>query len=127
MSSIDTLFSRYGPAYRWLATATVMISTIAVVLSTTIVNVAIPDVMGAFGISQVQAQWISTGFLAAMTATMLLTDWADKAFGQRATMIGSLALFMLGSILGGIAPNENVLTAARVIQGAAVSAVHAPE
>lgn len=123
MSSIDALFSRYGPAYRWFATGTVMVSTIAVVLSTTIVNVAIPDVMGAFGISQVQAQWISTGFLAAMTATMLLTDWADKAFGQRATMIGSLVLFMAGSVLGGIAPDENVLTVARVIQGAAAGVV----
>ncbi|HRP77468.1 MAG TPA: DHA2 family efflux MFS transporter permease subunit [Aquamicrobium sp.] len=123
MSSIDALFARYGPAYRWLATGTVMISTIAVVLSTTIVNVAIPDVMGAFGISQVQAQWISTGFLAAMTATMLLTDWADKAFGQRAAMIGSLVLFMLGSILGGVAPNETMLTIARVIQGAAAGIV----
>lgn len=123
MSSIDALFARYGPAYRWLATGTVMISTIAVVLSTTIVNVAIPDVMGAFGISQVQAQWISTGFLAAMTATMLLTDWADKAFGQRAAMIGSLVLFMLGSILGGVAPDETVLTIARVIQGAAAGIV----
>ena len=123
MSSIEALFLRYGPAYRWLATATVMISTIAVVLSTTIVNVAIPDVMGAFGISQVQAQWISTGFLAAMTATMLLTDWADKAFGQRAAMIGSLVLFMLGSILGGVAPNETMLTIARVIQGAAAGIV----
>lgn len=123
MSSIDALFSRYGPAYQWFATGTVMVSTIAVVLSTTIVNVAIPDVMGAFGISQVQAQWISTGFLAAMTATMLLTDWADKAFGQRATMIGALVLFMLGSIIGGVAPNENVLTIARVIQGAAAGVV----
>jgi EmrB/QacA subfamily drug resistance transporter len=79
--------------------------------------------MGAFGISQVQAQWISTGFLAAMTATMLLTDWADKAFGQRAAMIGSLVLFMLGSILGGVAPNETMLTIARVIQGAAAGIV----
>ena len=123
MSSIDALSARYGPSYRWFATATVMVSTIAVVLSTTIVNVAIPDVMGAFGISQVQAQWISTGFLAAMTATMLLTDWADKAFGQRATMVGALVLFMLGSILGGVAPDENVLTVARVIQGAAAGVV----
>lgn len=123
MSSIEDLFARHGPAYRWFATGTVMIATIAVVLSTTIVNVAIPDVMGAFGISQVQAQWISTGFLAAMTATMLLTDWADKAFGQRATMIGALSLFMVGSVLGGIAPNENILTIARVIQGAAAGLV----
>lgn len=100
MSSIEDLFERYGPAYRWLATGTVMISAIAVVLSTTIVNVAIPGVMGAFGISQVEAQWISTGFLAAMTATMLLADWANKAFGQRASMIAALALFAAGSVLG---------------------------
>lgn len=123
MSSTEDLFARYGPAYRWLATGAVMISAISVVLSTTIVNVAIPDVMGAFGISQVQAQWLSTGFLAAMTATMLLTDWADKAFGQRASMIGALSIFMAGSILGGMAPNEHVLTVARVIQGAAAGVV----
>ncbi|EXL10107.1 DHA2 family efflux MFS transporter permease subunit [Aquamicrobium defluvii] len=123
MSSIEDLFDRYGPSYRWLATGTVMIATIAVVLSTTIVNVAIPDVMGAFGISQVQAQWLSTGFLAAMTATMLVTDWADRAFGQRATMVGALAIFMAGSVLGGVAPNETVLTIARVIQGAAAGVV----
>lgn len=123
MSSTEDLFNRYGPAYRWFATGTVMVATIAVVLSTTIVNVAIPDVMGAFGISQVQAQWISTGFLAAMTATMLLADWADKAFGQRATMIAALALFMAGSIIGGVAPDENILTIARVIQGAAAGVV----
>jgi hypothetical protein len=55
MPSIEQLFQRYGPAYRWFATATTMVATISVVLSTTIVNVAIPDVMGAFGISQVQA------------------------------------------------------------------------
>src|SRR5690606_21629308 len=123
MSSTEDLFARYGPAYRWLATCSVMISAIAVVLSTTIVNVAIPDVMGAFGISQVEAQWLSTGFLAAMTATMLLTDWADKAFGQRLSMIGALLTFMAGSVLGGMAPNEQVLTLARVIQGAAAGVV----
>lgn len=123
MSSIDDLFARYGPAYRWLSTGTVMVAAIAVVLSTTIVNVAIPDVMGTFGISQVQAQWISTGFLAAMTATMLLTDWADKNFGLRASMTTALAVFMCGSILGGVAPDQNVLTIARVIQGAAAGLV----
>src|SRR5690606_11391224 len=108
MSSIEGLFDRYGPSYRWFATGTVMVATIAVVLSTTIVNVAIPDVMGAFGISQVQAQWLSTGFLAAMTATMLLTDWAERAFGQRTTMVGALTIFMAGSVLGGLAPNETI-------------------
>lgn len=123
MSQIDRYFERYGPAYKWWATGTIMIATISVVLSTTIVNVAIPAVMGAFGISAVQAQWISTGFLAAMTATMLLADWANRAFGMRLTMNAAMGIFLAGSILGGLAPNETVLTLARVVQGAAAGIV----
>ncbi|OAN77372.1 multidrug MFS transporter [Sulfitobacter sp. EhC04] len=123
MSQTDRYFERYGPAYKWLATGTIMIATISVVLSTTIVNVAIPAVMGAFGISAVQAQWISTGFLAAMTATMLLADWANRAFGMRLTMNAAMGVFFIGSILGGLAPNETVLTLARVVQGAAAGVV----
>ena len=123
MLPIEVMFERYGPAYKWYATGTVMIATISVVLSTTIVNVAIPAVMGAFGISAVQAQWLSTGFLAAMTATMLLSDWANRAFGQRLVTILALAVFSFGSVLGGVAPNETVLTLARVIQGAAAGVV----
>jgi EmrB/QacA subfamily drug resistance transporter len=123
MSPTEALLARYGPAYRWLATVTALIAAIAVILSATIVNVAIPDVMGAFGISQVEAQWLSTGFLAAMTATMLLTDWAQRAFGQRGAILIALALFMSGSVLGGTAPDEGVLIVARVLQGGAAGIV----
>ncbi|MGE0797912.1 MAG: DHA2 family efflux MFS transporter permease subunit [Lautropia sp.] len=119
----QTLFERYGPSYRWLATGTALMASISVILSATIVNVAIPEVMGTFGIDQTKAQWLSTGFLAAMTATMLLTDWADRTFGQRDTVIIALGLFCAGSVLGGIAPDENVLILARVIQGAAAGVV----
>lgn len=116
-------FERYGPAYRWLVISTTMMATITVVLSSTIVNVALPDIMGAFGIGQDKAQWISTGFLAAMTGSMLLNAWLNEAIGIRATFIGSLALFTAASIVGGLAPNENVLTLARVAQGIAAGIV----
>jgi len=110
-------FERYGPAYRWLVITTTMMATITVVLSSTVVNVAFPDIMGVFGIGQDQVQWMSTGFLAAMTGSMLLNAWLNDAIGVRATFAGSLALFSLASVAGGLAPNENVLTLARVAQG----------
>ena len=53
-------------------TVTAMIAMISMIMSSTMVNVAIPDIMGAFGIGQDRAHWISTGFLSAMTAGMLL-------------------------------------------------------
>ncbi len=123
MSSTEALFERYGPAYRWLATFTAIAAATAVVLSSTIVNVAIPDIMGAFGISQIEAQWLSSAYLAAATATMLLGAWAEHNFGHRATFLATLALFSFGSAIGGAAPDEHVLVVARIAQGAAAGIV----
>jgi MFS transporter, DHA2 family, multidrug resistance protein len=112
------LFERHGPAYRWIATGTVMLGTISAVLTTTSVNVAIPDIMGAFGIGQDRAQWLSTGTLAAMTVGMLLNAWVMHNFGQRNTFIGALVLFIGALLLAGAAPNVDVLIFARILQGA---------
>ncbi|WP_417514459.1 DHA2 family efflux MFS transporter permease subunit [Minwuia sp.] len=119
----DILFRRYGPSYRWLALVAAMIATMTAVLSATIVNVAIPDIMGAFGIDQITAQWLSSGFLAAMTATMLLIDWATKTIGQRATMNLALGLFLAGGLLGGLAESADAVILSRLMQGAAAGII----
>ena len=117
--SIEGLFARFGPSYRWLVTATVMMGTIATILTATIVNVALPDIMGAFGMGQDKAQLLSTGFLAAMTGTMLLNAWMVETLGQRATFMLAVTVFIIASIMGGLAPAEGVLILARVLQGGA--------
>ncbi|MDE0710967.1 MAG: hypothetical protein OXH60_02400 [Rhodospirillales bacterium] len=43
----------------------VLLATVSTVMSSTMGNVVIPDVMGTFGIGQDQAHWIYTGFLSA--------------------------------------------------------------
>ena len=116
--TIEVLFARYGPRYRWLATVTAMLGTISAVLTTTTVNVAIPDIMGTFGIGQDRAQWFSTGALAAMTVAMLLNDWMIRSFGQRRTFIGALGVFVASLMLAGLSPNESVLIFCRIVQGA---------
>jgi len=102
---------------RFFTTAAVSIGSVATILTATIMNVAIPDVMGAFGIGQDKAQWVSTAFLAATTCAMLATDWAVKRFGPRATYIGAIAFFILGSIVSGRAETFDELVFGRVMQG----------
>jgi EmrB/QacA subfamily drug resistance transporter len=114
----EALFVRYGPAYRWLATVTVMLGAVAAMLTTTTVNVAIPDIMGAFGIGQDRAQWLSTGMLAAMTVGMLLNAWLMATFGQRRTFIGALCVFGASLLVAGASPNDTVLIFTRLVQGA---------
>ena len=75
VDTLDSLFERYGNVYRWLVTLTVMIGAIAMGFATSMVNVAVPAVMGAYGVGLDQAQWMATGFLATMSTTMLLSSW----------------------------------------------------
>jgi EmrB/QacA subfamily drug resistance transporter len=113
----DTLFVRYGPRYRWLATVTVLLGLIAAMVTTTTVNVAIHDIMGAFGIGQDRGQWLMTGALAAQTIGMLLNAWLIRSFGQRRTFVGALIVFIGALLLAGAAPNDSVLIFCRIVQG----------
>ena len=113
----DDLFARFGPRYQWLATITVMLGTLAAMITTTIVNVAFPDIMGAFGVGQDRAQWLSTGALAAQTIGMLVNAWLIHSFGSRKTFVVSLGVFIGALAVAGLAPNDTVLIVARIVQG----------
>lgn len=114
----DDLFARFGRRYQWLATITVMMGTLSAMITTTIVNVALPDIMGAFGVGQDRAQWLSTGALAAQTIGMLVNAWLIHSFGQRKTFVTALGIFIGALAVAGLAPNDSVLIFARIAQGA---------
>ncbi|MFP5469716.1 MAG: MFS transporter, partial [Alphaproteobacteria bacterium] len=116
--AIVAKFAEFGPNYRMLAVFTAMAGTLATLLPATIVNVVIPEIIGAFGIGQDKAQWLATGFMASSTITMLANSWMVHSFGVRFTFLASLCVFMIGSIAGMFAPNEDILIAIRVFQGA---------
>src|SRR5512144_1120268 len=93
-ASLAALSQRYGPRYRWYVLLTVMAGTMASIMASTIVNVAVPDMSRQFALGQEQAQWLSAGFMAAMTMSMLTTPWLLDRFGYRHTYIGAVALLM---------------------------------
>ena len=119
VDTIDGLFARYGPIYRWLVTLTVMIGAIAMGFATSMVNVAVPAIMGAYGVGLDQAQWMTTGFLATMSTTMLLSSWLIEIFRQRVTYFLTMMVFAAGSLISATAPNVDLLVIGRVLQGAA--------
>ncbi len=121
--SIPDLFERYGPAYKWCATITSVLGGMTVILASSTVNVAFPDIMGAFGIARDQAQLMSTGYFGAMTIGMLINPWLVNNFGERFTFLVALALFLTGSAMSGLAANAEILTIGRVMQGTAAGAV----
>ncbi len=116
--SVAELFERHGPAFRWWVTLTALTGTISCILSSTIVVVAQPDIVGALGMGQEEGQLLATAFLAANTGFMLLNAWAVERFGFRLTYCVSIAIFVLASIAAGVTESAMVMVAARVLQGA---------
>ena len=126
MSSPSTLAdmqARYGPRYRWLLLLSVMVGTMASIMSSTIVNVAIPDMSQHFTLGQERAQWVSSGFMVAMTASMLTTPWLLARYGYRRTYVGTMVLLLAGGIVGGFASSFALVLAARVAEGLAAGVV----
>ena len=114
---------RYGPRYRWLLLLSVMIGTMASIMSSTIVNVAIPDLSHYFGLGQERAQWVSSGFMVAMTVSMLTTPWLLARYGYRGVYVGTMLLLLAGGLVGGFANDFNLVLAARVAEGLAAGVV----
>src|SRR5262245_1941026 len=98
--SREALARRFGPSYRWRVLATVMIGTVASIMASTIVNVAVPGMAQVFALGQERAQWLSAGFMGAMTLSMLTTPWLLERYGYRHAYIGAVALLMIGGVVG---------------------------
>ena len=108
-----------GPGQRWWVLFTVMIGTVASIMSSTIVNVAVPDMTAVFELGQERAQWMSTAFMAAMTVSMLATPWLLSRYGYRSTYAAATLLLLFGGVAGGLAGSYEVVMAMRVVQGLA--------
>lgn len=121
--SVQALRERHGERYRWLLLLSVMVGTMASIMSSTIINVAIPDMSHHFTLGQERAQWVSSGFMAAMTVSMLTTPWLLARYGYRATYAGCMWLLMVGGVAGGLANDYPLVLAARVAEGLAAGVV----
>jgi EmrB/QacA subfamily drug resistance transporter len=122
-ASLAAMRERYGPRFRWLLLMSLMVGTMASIMSSTVVNVAIPGISHHFSLGPAQAQWVSSGFIVAMTASMLTTPWLLARFGYRSVYAATMVLLMAGGIVGGIANDYALVLGARVAEGLAAGIV----
>ena len=113
------LEQRFGANYRWFVLLTVMIGTMASIMASTIINVAVPDMSRVFSLGQERAQWLSAGFMAAMTLSMLTTPWLLERFGYRHAYVGAVLLLLVGGVAGGLSQWFELVLAMRVVEGLA--------
>jgi EmrB/QacA subfamily drug resistance transporter len=103
---------------RWLALVIVLIAQLMVVLDGTIVNIAMPSAQKALHIDDANRQWIVTAYTLAFGGLLLLGGRIADYVGRKRIFLIGLIGFGAASALGGFAQNEQMLFAARALQGA---------
>lgn len=114
---VAAMFERHGSGYRWWTVVTVMLGTVSAIMEATVVNVALPEIIRIFHVGHDQVQILSTGFLAATTASMLLATWAMQRFGVRRSYLGALVLLVTFSVLATLTDRFELLALCRIGQG----------
>src|SRR3954452_2429104 len=105
-------------ANKWLITITVILASVIELIDTSIVNVALPQMMGNLGATLDEIAWVVTGYVVANVIVIPMTGWFAAVFGRRYYFIGSLILFTIASFFCGHATNLWELVIFRFIQGA---------
>ena len=81
------------------------------------VNVALRTIGEDLDASLAELQWITNGYLLSLASLILLGGSLGDRFGRRRVFVIGTVWFAAASLLCGLAPNAEVLIAARVLQG----------
>ena len=100
-----------------MGTLSLSLATFMNVLDSSIANVSLPSISGDLGVSVSQGTWVITSFGVANAISVPLTGWLTQRFGAVRLFTMSVVLFVIASILCGLAPSIELLIAFRVLQG----------
>src|ERR1700729_2576139 len=99
--------------------ATAVLASLLEIIDTSIVNVAIPTMMGNLGATLEDVSWVVTGYIIANAIVLPLSAWLGDRIGRRKYFVGCILAFTATSVACGMAPNLFTLTIFRILQGLA--------
>ncbi|WP_239635506.1 DHA2 family efflux MFS transporter permease subunit [Paenibacillus sp. H1-7] len=106
-----------GETSFWLPLIAIILATFVSVLSSSLVNVALPKLSSVFGVPTSTIQWVVTGFMLASAVVIPASGFLASRFGTKSVLLLSVIGFTIGSLLCGIAWNDSSLIAFRIFQG----------
>jgi MFS family permease len=92
---------------RWIVLAVVVAAQFMVVLDVAIVNVALPSIKTDLGFTQETLQWVVTAYAILFGGVLLLGGRMADLLGRRRLFMAGLAIFMIASLLDGLAWSED--------------------
>lgn len=110
---------------RWWALGLIAIAQFLVIMDTSIIGVALPEIQRALGFSPADLSWVFNAYVIAFGGLLLLGGRLSDIHGPRRVFAAGFAILGGASLLTGFAPNPEILLLGRALQGAG-SALIAP-
>jgi EmrB/QacA subfamily drug resistance transporter len=104
---------------RWTSLIVLCVGVLMIVLDATVVNVALPSIQQDLDFSQSSLAWVVNAYLIAFGGLLLLAGRLGDLIGRRTVFLTGLTGFVVASLLCGAAQSQEMLIAARFIQGVA--------
>ncbi len=96
--------------------AALIIGAFVAILNETLLNIAFPDLMEQFSISEATVQWLATAYMLVVGILVPITALLQQWFTTRQMFIGAMSLFLIGTIICGISPVFGLMLFGRIIQ-----------
>ena len=110
---------------RWIAVVVLCLGQLMLTIDATVANVALPAIQRDLGFSQASLSWVVNGYLITFGGLLLLAGRLGDLVGRRRVFLAGLALFTLASLLCGLSQSQELLIAARCLQGVAAACASA--
>ena len=108
---------------RWVVLVAVMLGTFLSILDTTIMTVAFPHIMTAFGSDVEGTRWVTTAFMISAAVSMPTSSWLGRRLGYGPTYLAALMLFTAGAAFSASAWSLDSLIISRIVQGLAAGVI----
>src|SRR3979409_2480356 len=104
-------------ARRWSLLAIMCLSLVLVVMTVSGLNTALPTIQRDLGASASDLQWIVDAYAIVFAGLLLSAGAIGDRFGRRHALLGGLAVFGIGTLVGGLATGSTQLIAGRAVMG----------
>lgn len=108
---------------RWTALAVIALAQFMVIMDTSIIGVALPEIQADLGFSPENLSWVFNAYVVALGGLLLLGGRLSDLFGAKRLFIAGWLVLTAGSLGAGLADSVGVEIASRAIQGAGAALI----
>jgi len=102
---------------RWKAMPFIALAVSLIIMDATVVNVALPVIVGDLSLSASDAEWINSIYSLVFAALLITLGRVGDLYGRRKLLLFGIVTFGIASVIASMSTSGTTLISARLLQG----------